>query len=403
MEDQQKMLEESLTKILSAEMGGIEQKFETVIEAKFKKTIEDLGLDKLNFKHSKFPIAGGEDEKIAKAERNLKFVKYVFQKSAKDIAESFYDGKDLSGVVDSDGGFLVPSDFYAEVQRITNAYGIIRKYAQPFPMSSDRLDLPTGTGSVSLAWQGVQGQSTNQTSSPKFGNVQLLANTLIGITVAPKQFLSDVKIDIMNYLMMLFAEEFAGAEDYQGLRGSGTPFIGILNKIGVPVVTMSSGNTAFTNITVDNLRDMITKVPVTILSSCAFTMHREVWGEIQKQKQNNQNIVTFLNPVTPMSDLVNFIPLQPVGTVWGFPVLLSDKMPALADTAASTDFVTFGSYRKGMFFGDREAASMYISEDATIQNVSMMETVQSAVRFTERVAMVVGLPTAFCKLRTAAS
>lgn len=396
LQNQNQIIEKTFTKILAENMQGIEKNFQTIIEEKFKKTVKDLNLDKSNFKHGIFPVAGGEDENISKAMRFKGLLKAVF---AKDVE---YFKKNLNGSVDSDGGFLVPEEFMTEIQRIAAAFGVVRKYGLVMPLSSDKASFPSDAGSVTVNWQGVQG-AAGQKSTPKFGKVVLNTDTLIGLTLWSEQLAEDTNVNLMNYLLTLFAEKFAEEEDYQGFRGTGSPYVGILNETGTNIATMDSGNVNFDDVTLDNLLDMQTAVPATARAQGAYFMHTTLWGAIQKIKQNNQNVVSFQNPITPMTDLVNVQPLLPVGNIWNAPVIPCDAMPSLTDTAVSTPFIVFGSLKRGLMLGERNRTTIAQSNVAVVGGESAFETIQQAIRVTERIAIKVNLPAAFSVLRTAAS
>jgi len=388
----QALLEKTLTEIFGKEVGKIKGDLETVIEEKFQKFITDNNLTKANFKHSVFPVLGGDDETKTKYERIGSFVKAVFQRDAAVLAKAMTEGQD------SAGGFLCPPEFVSEVQRVANDYGLIRKLGLKFPMSSNELNVPTGSGSVTITFPGEATSGTE--SSPAFGNVPLLAKTMMGLTVMSNEFLRDTKVDAMKYLMTLVGEEFAGAEDNQGFNGTGAPFTGILVDSGVTVVTMSSGKDTFAEATLDDYRDLISNVKATVLPTCAFFMHRLTWGAVQKITENSQHIVSFQNPVVPVGDLKPGL-LSPVGYMWGFPVYVSDKI--VSTTAVSTKFAVFGSLSRGLFFGDREQMTLDISKEGSVGNTNLFTSNQSGVRITQRIAEKVGLPDAFAVLKTAAS
>lgn len=95
-------------------------------------------------------------------------------------------------------------------------------------------------------------------------------------------------------------------------------------------------------------------------------------------------------------------PTAIAGTLWGYPVYLSDKMPTLSATAVSTKFIIFGNL-KHLFVGVRSDMVMSISEHATVGSDNLFEKNMSAVRVVARHAIAVGLPSAFACLKTAAS
>jgi len=370
----------------------------TALEAKIK----ELGLDKVDIKHSMFPshFIGKTEEEIAKMEkkeRNVTFVKAVFQKDMATLASL----KVLSEGVGSEGGFSVPEEFAAEINRIAEDFGLIRRFARRLPMGSDTLNVPRLTSSVTVT---VPGENVAGTPSDFVeANVQLLAKTVVGLNVMSNELLSDANISIVDFLVELFGEALAGFEDAQGLVGTGAPFTGILGDAGVTVFTMPATKTAFTDITLDDLRDNISKIKPLALNGASWTMHREIWSEIQKLKDNDAAYhISAANPVLNPGALGGQIGGLVVGSIWGYPVWLSEKMPKLSDTAISTKFIAFGNYSH-IWFGDRQQVTLDISNAATVGGNNAFEQNQSALRVTERIAIAVGLPDAFSVIRTAAA
>jgi len=229
----------------------------------------------------------------------------------------------------------------------------------------------------------------------------LLAKTLVGLTVASNELLADANINIVDFLAELFGEAMAGEEDKQGLVGTGSPFTGILEDAGVAVVDMSTGNTTFSDVTLDDLRDLVSGVKPLALAGASYTMHRDVWGIIQKLKDNDAGYhISAANPVLLPGATAGQVGGVIVGSIWGYPVWLSEQMPSV--TGVSTKFIAFGNYRH-IWFGDRQQVTMSISDSATVGANKVFEENQSAVRLTERLALAVGLPDAFSVLKTAAA
>lgn len=365
----------------------IEGKAKNIIE----KTIEEKGLADIKKK------IFGNTEKIAKLEGKEKTAKFIQAVAKKDTGtiEAILNEKALVEGTDSAGGYLVPEEFRAEVVRMAEDYGIIRKLARVIPMKRDTLNLPKVTASVTVYWPGEAVAGT--ASQPTLGQVQLLAKTCVGLSVLSNELLEDADVDTIDLLVELFAEAIAGEEDSQGLVGSGSPFTGILNTSGVNIATMGAGDTAFSNLDADDLRDMISRLKPLALAGAGFIMHRSVWGIVQKLKENSQHIASFSNPlVTGDASKGTGV----VGYIWGYPVYLSEKMPSTS--AADTKFIIFGNL-KYLYFGDRKQMSLKVSEEATVGSTNTFESNMSAVRITERIGMAVGLETAFCVLKTAAA
>lgn len=382
--------------------ADFEQVVSNVAKTAIEARVKELGLDKVDIKNAMFPahFAGKTEEEIAKMEKKERaatFIKAVFRKDMATLASL----KVLSEGTGSEGGFQVPEEFAAEINRIAEDFGLVRRFARRLPMGSDTLNVPRLASSVTVTVPGENVAGTE--SDPVWANVQLLAKTVVGLTVSSNELLADANISVVELLAELFAEALAGFEDEQGLTGTGSPFTGILGDAGVSVQTMAATNTAFTDVTLDDLRDQISLLKPLALNGASFTMHREIWSIVQKLKDADSAYhISAANPVLLPGSLGGAPGGVVVGSIWGYPVWLSEKMPKLSDSAISTKFIAFGNYNH-LWFGDRQQMTLDISNSATVGANKTFEQNQSAVRVTERIAIAVGLPDGFSVLRTAAA
>lgn len=384
------------------------KEFENLIVGVTKNALEEkireLGLDKVDRKFGMYaPSLVGlksedELEKMSKKERVARFVKALYYKDMGALAQV----KAQSEGTGSEGGFAVPEEFTADIARIAEDWGLVRKLSRKVPMGSDTRNYPRLATSVSVTFPGENTEGTP--SDFVLENVVLNAKTAVGLTVLSNELLADANVNLVNYLAELYGEALAGEEDAQGLVGTGAPFTGIMTATGVNPVVAPTGNSTFAlaAANLDNFREMISAVKVTTLGGAVFVMHPEIWGAVQKSKASTGGdyFASAANPILlPNSSTVaNMVG----GSLWGYPVYLSDKMPALGDTAISTPFVIFGNLNN-LWFGDRQSVTMAISDSATIAATNAFAANQSVVRVTERFALAVGLPKAFAKLVTSAT
>ena len=371
------------------------------IDGKLKELGLDKGIPAQKFLPSTYKgsIVGKSDEEVSKMaakEKAASFIKAVYHKDATALSQF----KAMTEGTGSAGGFVVPEEFAAEVFRVVEDFGLVPKLARKFPMNSDTLNVPRLSASVAVYWPGETGTGT--AAQPTFETVILNAKTLMGITPMSNELLADANVSVVDLLTMLFAEAIAGELDNQGFNGNGQPFTGILNDSGVTVYTPATGNSTFTLCsTPTNARTLISKIKPWALQGAAFIMHRTVWSLFQTQiasTSGNYFLSTF-NPVMTGVNAQGF-PLAMAGTMWGYPVYLSDKMPTT--TAVSTKYVIFGNLGN-LFMGSRADLAVAISADATIGSFNLFAQNMSAVRVVTRVAIAVGLPTAFAALATSAS
>lgn len=367
----------------------------SVVETK----ISEHGLDKIDRRFGNFPsyLVGKSQDELNGMDKKAKvaeFIKAVFKKDFATLA-SF---KAMNEGTGSAGGFIVPEEFAAEVNRIVEDFGLVPKLATKYPMGSDTLNVPRLGSSVSVSYPGETTAGTP--SQPVLEQLQLLTKTLVGLTPMSNELLADANVDVVNLLTQLFAEAIAGEADKQGLAGTGSPFTGILAETGVEEVTMATDT--FADITPDDCRDMITKIKPWSLQGATFVMHRSIWAIIQKQKSSTGGdyYTSAANPI--LTGVNQGFPTAMAGTLWGYPVYLSDKMPSITDDAADTAFVVFGNL-KHIYWGVRNGGmAIAISEHATIGADNLFEQNMSGVRATIRHAVAVGLPGAFARLVTKA-
>lgn len=390
------MTQEQLTKLL-------EEVSTKAAENAVANKVKELGLESTkkfgSYKGNISDMSEAEVAALGKKEKMASFVKAVFHKDnqALSVFKSMTEG------TGSAGGFIVPEEFAAEVNRIVEDFGLVPKLARKFPMKSDTLNVPRLSATVSVSYPGEAVAGT--TSQPTFEQVILQAKTLVGLTPMSNELLADADISVVDLLTELFAEAIAGMLDSQGLTGTGSPFTGILTDAGVTVVQPANGGgfSTFTGAAVpDKARDLIAQVKPWALQGAAFIMHRTNWSLMQQSKSStsgNYFLSTF-NPVLTGSSETQGFPSAMAGTLWGYPVYLSDKMPTT--TAVSTKFIIFGNL-KHLYMGQRQEMGVSISDSATIGSDNLFAQNMSAVRVTTRHALAVGLPAAFAVLKTAAS
>lgn len=391
------MTSDELVKLVGdASKAAADEAVKTALET-YKKTTEASTARKFSTKLAFKDLSSDEKSALSVKEKSALFIKAVYAQDKETLSEM----KAMNETTGSAGGFLVPEEFAAEVNRIIEDFGLVAKLARKFPMSSDTLNVPRLASSVTISYPGETVAGTG--SQPVFEQVQLLAKTAVGITPMANELLADANVSVVDLIIELFAEALAGDLDAQGLAGTGSPFNGILTDSGVTVVQPANGtgNSTFTGAsTPDNARDLIAGVKPWSLQGAAFIMHRSVWALFQKVKASTGGdyFISAANPV--LAGQNQGFPTAMAGTMWGYPVYLSDKMPTT--TAVSTKYVIFGNL-KHLFVGLRQEMSIMVSDQGVVGGVSLLETNMSAVRVTSRRAVVVGLPAAFAVLKTSAS
>lgn len=309
-------------------------------------------------------------------EEAAKFIEFAKAVFTGDVVQA----KTMSEGVDSEGGYLVPEEFRATLIRLVETYGDARKVATVLPMGKDELRIPKLVSGVTVYW--VNEGANITPSTPTFGRVNLVAKKLAALVPVTSELLEDSSISIANLLANLFAEAMAEEEDRVAFTGStsgGDPFDGVLYASGVNQVIMAE--TSFDAINADYLLDLTSAVPSAAAKRGTFVLHRTVFDKVRKLKDSNGDYI-WQKPSAAAP-----------GTIWGYPYIVTDVMPGMADSGPNKPFVFFGDLRQ-IYIGDRRKMSI-----AQSSHVGFTQDL-IYLKATERVAMSVALPDAFAVLVT---
>lgn len=138
-------------------------------------------------------------------------------------------GAGMQENVDSEGGFVVPTEQSNELLTMGEALSQLLPRVRRLPMSSNTLklnyiqdtDRSSGAlfGGVQMYWVAEEG--TTAATKPKLGQVTLSLNKLFGLAYATSELIEDSPISIGPWLSQEFAEAFGWQMDYEILNGSG--------------------------------------------------------------------------------------------------------------------------------------------------------------------------------------
>jgi len=304
-------------------------------------------------------------------------------------------------------GYTVDAELSAEIRHLTTEYGVARREMETVQLTKGSFKANDLATDVTVYWVD-EGAVVNSTQAV-LGQEELTLKKLGAIVTMTSELLEDTEIDLVSFMASRVAEGFAQAEDEAFFKGDGTSsfgsFTGLLNATDVNEVTMTSGNTAFSNVTAENLIDMVDATPQGAHANGKFYMHRTIMSYVRKLRED---------AVSAADGAGAFIYQAPSqsgpATIWGYPVVLVEAMPAKdLGTQADVSFVLFGDLRKACIFGYKGAIKVKRFDAGEVRNVAdnadinLITTDREAVRWTERVGYIRIIPTAVTKLTTAAT
>jgi HK97 family phage major capsid protein len=326
----------------------------------------------------------------------------------RDFMKSLFTGdmsrfKDVSGLSNAAGGYLIPDELRSEVLRVAEKqYGLARKEMRylPFTGEGNSRKIPALASSVSVTWTDEAGDK--QSTAPTFSIVTQTLKKLAAIVPMTEEIIEDSTINLTALIAELFAEAVAKEEDEQFFNGDGTVWTGILNNGSVNVVNIAGTDPAA--VTAEDMLALIDGQPTGALEGSKFYMHRSVFSKIRSLREDAVSSGDGAGAY-----LVSHPTSSAPASIWGYPIELSDAFPAVSVTGNSKPFIAFGNLKKAAIFGDKQQLRVKLLDQATVNDTTNAATLNLAqqdmiaVRIVERVGYVLALPTAVTVLKTVAA
>ncbi len=236
--------------------------------------------------------------------------------------------KVLSEGTDSQGGFLVPEQFYNNLYMKSLEVSVVRPFATVVPMQSDTFNWPvvSETSHASHLYGGIVAYWTEEAgaktaSYPVFRQVKLVAKKLIGFVPCPDELLQDSVVSMEPLLTKMFGSGIGWYEDLAFLRGSG---------VGQPLGIFGSGAL------ITPARAVANQVSLADLANIMARMYPDSLYAPSTLWIISPAVLAQLIPL--VSTAVAWLPLltgaatRIPGTILGMPFMVSEKVPTLGTT-----------------------------------------------------------------------
>lgn len=221
---------------------------------------------------------------LSKEEKIVTFFKSLVYSnvdpSSKQVLRALVEG------TTTEGGYLVPEELRAEVFRILPDVTIMRKIARILPMASNSLKINSLSARPVAYWTAEY--ASKSTTSAEFDQIELSPNDLVCLIPISDQLLADANINLVQFIIELFAEAIGLAEDKAFFTGSGTG-----QPAGISGYTISNQGIAGGTISFDDIIALIDLVPQRVSQSpkAAFVGNRYVKRLLRTLKDNNNQYI----------------------------------------------------------------------------------------------------------------
>lgn len=265
---------------------------------------------------------------------------------------------DFSSTVPSEGGFLIPEEFRAEMLRLSLETAVVRPRARVIPMAAPRIkfpavDMSSNAGALYGGMVGYWGDEGEEMvkSAAKFGSITLDANDLYVYTEVPNNLLTDSAISVSAFIDQSAPEAITWFEDIAFLNGSGVGQpLGVLNAGNEALVTVAKETSqAADTIVWENIVKMFSRMLPSAISRAAWLANIDTFPELATMALSvgTGGSAVWLNNGTE----------GPPMTILGRPVIFTEKAGSLGDLG-DLNFVDLSYY----LIGDRQQMTAMTSE-----------------------------------------
>lgn len=326
--------------------------------------------------------------------------RFEFQEATRIVKESRLNKaqktRAQSTITGSDGEFLLPKPFLAEIFVRVEEVGLARQLFRGIPMGSKAIDLKSLTTKPVVNWAGEL-TAIDQTSL-QFGEEQLVAKKLAALLPWSTELEEDEVFGLVSFAAEMFAEQIAKKEDEAGFLGAGAgdtangEFTGVFNLAANEEKEI--GGKTFADLTFDDISEGRHKLTAAAQRNAAYVMHHSIEGVLERIKDNEgRPIYRFPQDGRP-------------GTLYGAPVFFSEALPTTGDANQDdTPFMAYGDF-SNMLLGTRRNVTFDISREGVISDsddkvvLSAFQDDAAIARITERIGFASPLAKSFVVWKT---
>lgn len=308
------------------------------------------------------------------------------------------EGKALVEGTGSQGGYLVQTQIERQIIDVRELDNVLRPLCSKLNVTTTNIELDQIVLGTTAGWVAELATKPESTSLT-LASVTASVFTAAGLATISNQLLQDSNPAVDQLVTRDLAKRLIALEEtaFMAGSGSGQP-LGILNTPGIQTVTVNvpgSGSVVSgPGGILDSALDGIAAVQTLYGNPTAMIMHPRTWTAILKDK-NAAGIYTYGSPSlannnSPLIEQGRTIFTGPERTLWGIPVVLSNRMPTNLGSGTNESRIIIADFTEALIL-DRQGIT--VDESPHVYFTSN----QTVFRAEERVGFTAArLPKAFC-------
>jgi HK97 family phage major capsid protein len=256
------------------------------------------------------------------------------------------EGKALNTAVAGDGGYLVDPQTAGQIQSVLSSTASIRAIANVVNVEATSFDVLVDHSEVGHGWATEAG-TVSESDTPTIDRITIPLNELSALPKASQRLLDDSAFDIEGWLAKRIADKFSRAEAASFVNGDGVDKpTGFLSHPTVSNDAWVWGNLGFVLTgqagdigDVARLVDLVYALGAQYRANATFVMNSKTAGTLRKLKDNDGRFLW-----------ADGLAAAEPARLLGYPVLIAEDMPDIADGATA---VAFGDFEAGYTIAER--------------------------------------------------
>lgn len=257
------------------------------------------------------------------------------------------DDETRAGQIHDDelGGYALPPEFGGIIMAAMATYGVFAQHAEPEVMASNKKTFVADETDVQI-YALEEGETIPEVDA-QLAQRTLEAKLWGAFTRWSADFEEYGLVNVGETWAQRFARAIAKKQDECGFLGDGTStynnMVGLLNHADAGLVSLGAGDTAFTDVTYDDIIDLIASVPDEVYAegNCRFFFSNNLVWLLAKIKDGDGRPM-FADAREGVSR-----------SILGEPYTPAAVFPRLSASAAGTKFMAYGDLRRAFKMGLR--------------------------------------------------
>ena len=256
------------------------------------------------------------------------------------------EGKALSSAVAADGGYLVDPQTADTIKSTLSSTASIRAVSSVVTVDATSFDVLIDHSELGTGWATESG-TLAETDTPQIDRIAIPLHELSALPKASQRLLDDSAFDIEGWLAGRIADKFARSEADAFINGDGIDKpTGLMTNSTVENGSWTWGSLGYVTTgaagaitSADAIGDLVYALGAQYRANGTFVMNSKTAGMVRKLKDNDGRFL--------WSDgLAAGEPAR----LMGYPVLVAEDMPDIADDAFA---LAFGDFNAGYTIAER--------------------------------------------------